>query len=109
VDEAQERQLLDVVMVAKECVREKADMRPSMQDVVAALYNANSKDYSSSDSEASNDVSPASSQACYCAFIKISLSLSAMENVPNPQYFVFFSLFCFAETQQAAHGKPFYS
>lgn len=76
VDEAQERQLLDVVMVAKECVLEKQDMRPSMQDVVAALYNANSKDYSTSDSEASNDVSPASSQSLLLCIHQWRMSLT---------------------------------
>ena len=42
-------QLWDVVKVAQMCVEDKQENRPSMKDVVVHLYNANCKDYSSSD------------------------------------------------------------
>lgn len=42
-------QLVEVVKIAKACVEESQDMRPSMRDVVVGLHNADCKDYSSSD------------------------------------------------------------
>jgi len=39
-------QLFEVVKVARSCVQERQESRPSMQDVVAGLYNANCKDSS---------------------------------------------------------------
>lgn len=41
-------QLFEVVKIARHCVQEPQDSRPSMQDVVAALYNANWKESSAS-------------------------------------------------------------
>lgn len=41
-------QLSQVVKIARHCVQEPQDSRPSMQDVVAALYNANWKESSAS-------------------------------------------------------------
>ena len=87
VDEAQKQQLLDVLMIAKECVQEAQKLRPSMQDVTAALNSVNSNDYSSSDSEARNDVSPASSQGCYCAFIKSALCLILYQFIEGQTHF----------------------
>lgn len=41
-------QIFEVVKVACSCVQEKQENRPSMQAVVAGLYNANCKDLSTS-------------------------------------------------------------
>lgn len=41
-------QLFEVVKVARSCVQEKQENRPTMQDVVAGLHNANCKDLSTS-------------------------------------------------------------
>lgn len=41
-------ELFEVVKVARSCVQERQESRPSMQDVVAALYNAKCTDLSTS-------------------------------------------------------------
>jgi len=52
-------QLLEVLKVARSCVQERQESRPSMQDVVAGLYNANCKDLSTSTEFPTIEVLPA--------------------------------------------------
>lgn len=44
-------QVFEVVKIARNCVQERQESRPTMQDVVAALYNAKCKDTTTSSSE----------------------------------------------------------
>jgi hypothetical protein len=62
-------QLFEVVKVARSCVQERQESRPSMQDVVAWLHNANCKDSSPTNSEFPSAEVPLS--------LSLSLSLSS--------------------------------
>lgn len=41
-------QVFEVVKIARNCIQERQEVRPTMQDVVAGLYNANCKEITTS-------------------------------------------------------------